>query len=194
MWTYWNDRKEVLGAYTNQDITLTLPDGLTLRDIKWLAVWCRAFEVCRWWKFFPLLHLILDPISAFRETESRRGRFFLATARVVWEMILLYRMMMMKQGLKRGVEFTTAMVPSFGFLNSSSSRVWLGVEVYLYLILAYISACVQRKRWQRIVVYICGDHELWLSFLSASLSLSLSASPFHCFVCVHVHKFLLRLK
>ncbi|CAG7836850.1 unnamed protein product [Allacma fusca] len=37
--------KEVLGAYNNQDITITLPDGLTLRDVKWLAVWCRAFEV-----------------------------------------------------------------------------------------------------------------------------------------------------
>ncbi|OXA45645.1 Protein Skeletor, isoforms B/C [Folsomia candida] len=37
--------KEVLGAYNNQDITISLPDGLTLRDIKWIAVWCRAYEV-----------------------------------------------------------------------------------------------------------------------------------------------------
>jgi hypothetical protein len=37
--------KEVLGAYNNQDITISLPDGLTLRDIKWFAIWCRAYEV-----------------------------------------------------------------------------------------------------------------------------------------------------
>lgn len=38
-------RKEVLKGYTNQDVTISLPDGLTLRDIKWFAVWCRAYEV-----------------------------------------------------------------------------------------------------------------------------------------------------
>lgn len=38
-------RKDVLGAYNNQDITISLPDGLTLRDIKWIAVWCREYEV-----------------------------------------------------------------------------------------------------------------------------------------------------
>jgi hypothetical protein len=38
-------RKDVLGAYNMEDITLTLPGGLTLRDIKWFGVWCRAYEV-----------------------------------------------------------------------------------------------------------------------------------------------------
>ena len=38
-------RKNVLGRYRNQDLTLTLPDGKTLKDIKWISVWCRAFSV-----------------------------------------------------------------------------------------------------------------------------------------------------
>jgi hypothetical protein len=33
----------VLKSYNNQDLVLTLPDGKTLDDIKWLAVWCRSF-------------------------------------------------------------------------------------------------------------------------------------------------------
>jgi len=37
--------KEVLTAYNGADVTISLPDGLTLRDIKWFAVWCRAYEV-----------------------------------------------------------------------------------------------------------------------------------------------------
>ncbi|GAB6022740.1 hypothetical protein CHUAL_006836 [Chamberlinius hualienensis] len=36
--------KAVLKAYSNQDITLTLPQGKTLDDIKWFSVWCRSFS------------------------------------------------------------------------------------------------------------------------------------------------------
>ncbi len=36
---------KTLGAYSNQNIVLRLPEGKTLRDIKWLSVWCREFKV-----------------------------------------------------------------------------------------------------------------------------------------------------
>lgn len=35
----------VLRKYRNKDITLTLPEGKTLRDIKWFSVWCDEFSV-----------------------------------------------------------------------------------------------------------------------------------------------------
>lgn len=31
--------------YRNKDITLTLPEGKTLKDIKWFSVWCDEFAV-----------------------------------------------------------------------------------------------------------------------------------------------------
>ncbi|XP_075148587.1 DM13 and DOMON_DOH domain-containing protein skeletor isoform X1 [Haematobia irritans] len=31
--------------YRNKDITLTLPEGMTLKDIKWFSVWCDEFAV-----------------------------------------------------------------------------------------------------------------------------------------------------
>ncbi|CRL07149.1 CLUMA_CG020142, isoform A [Clunio marinus] len=36
---------EVLRPYRHKDITLTLPEGKTLRDIKWFSVWCDEFSV-----------------------------------------------------------------------------------------------------------------------------------------------------
>lgn len=35
----------VLHRYRNKDITLSLPEGKTLRDIKWFSVWCDDFAV-----------------------------------------------------------------------------------------------------------------------------------------------------
>lgn len=35
----------VLKRYRGKDITLTLPEGKTLRDIKWFSVWCDEFSV-----------------------------------------------------------------------------------------------------------------------------------------------------
>jgi hypothetical protein len=35
----------VLKRYNNKDITLTLPEGKTLKDIKWFSVWCDEFAV-----------------------------------------------------------------------------------------------------------------------------------------------------
>jgi hypothetical protein len=35
----------VLKRYINKDITLTLPEGKTLKDIKWFSVWCDEFAV-----------------------------------------------------------------------------------------------------------------------------------------------------
>lgn len=35
----------VLKKYRNKDITLTLPEGKTLRDVSWFSVWCDEFSV-----------------------------------------------------------------------------------------------------------------------------------------------------
>lgn len=35
----------VLNRYRNKDITLSLPEGKTLRDINWFSVWCDDFAV-----------------------------------------------------------------------------------------------------------------------------------------------------
>lgn len=35
----------VLKRYRKKDITLSLPEGKTLRDIKWFSVWCDEFSV-----------------------------------------------------------------------------------------------------------------------------------------------------
>lgn len=35
----------VIKRYRNKDITLSLPEGKTLRDIKWFSVWCDEFSV-----------------------------------------------------------------------------------------------------------------------------------------------------
>nr|XP_045605288.1 protein Skeletor, isoforms B/C-like isoform X1 [Procambarus clarkii] len=37
--------KKPLGRYSNQDVTITLPEGKTLKDITWFSIWCRAFAV-----------------------------------------------------------------------------------------------------------------------------------------------------
>jgi len=36
---------EVLQRYTGQNLVLSLPSGKTLRNVKWLSVWCEEFEV-----------------------------------------------------------------------------------------------------------------------------------------------------
>lgn len=36
---------EILKAYRGKNIVLTLPSGKTLRNVKWISVWCRAFDV-----------------------------------------------------------------------------------------------------------------------------------------------------
>lgn len=46
----WRVRDErgnpgVLRGYRNKDITLSLPEGKTLRDIKWFSVWCEDYAV-----------------------------------------------------------------------------------------------------------------------------------------------------
>lgn len=38
-------RSGVLRRYRNKDVTLSLPEGQTLRDIKWFAIWCDEFSV-----------------------------------------------------------------------------------------------------------------------------------------------------
>lgn len=35
----------VIHRYRNRDVMLQLPDGKTLRDIKWFAIWCDEFSV-----------------------------------------------------------------------------------------------------------------------------------------------------
>nr|XP_022902500.1 protein Skeletor, isoforms B/C [Onthophagus taurus] len=40
-----NNSGDVLRRYRKEGVTLTLPEGKTLRDIKWFSVWCEEFEV-----------------------------------------------------------------------------------------------------------------------------------------------------
>lgn len=35
----------LLKRYRNKDVTLSLPEGKTLRDFKWFSVWCDEFAV-----------------------------------------------------------------------------------------------------------------------------------------------------
>lgn len=41
------DRSDTLKRYRRKDITLTLPDGKTMANIKWFAVWCDEFSVSK---------------------------------------------------------------------------------------------------------------------------------------------------
>ncbi|XP_055594127.1 protein Skeletor, isoforms B/C [Uranotaenia lowii] len=38
-------RSGVLRRYRNEDLTLSLPEGKTLRDLKWFSIWCDDFSV-----------------------------------------------------------------------------------------------------------------------------------------------------
>ncbi|XP_055540435.1 protein Skeletor, isoforms B/C isoform X2 [Wyeomyia smithii] len=38
-------RSGILRKYRNEDITLSLPEGKTLRDIRWFSIWCDDFSV-----------------------------------------------------------------------------------------------------------------------------------------------------
>ncbi|XP_043207358.1 protein Skeletor, isoforms D/E-like [Amphibalanus amphitrite] len=40
-----NGRTEPLKAYRNKDITLTLPNGVTMDKVQWVSVWCKAYSV-----------------------------------------------------------------------------------------------------------------------------------------------------
>ena len=33
--------QDILRRYSQKDIVLTLPSGKTVKDVKWLSVWCR---------------------------------------------------------------------------------------------------------------------------------------------------------
>lgn len=54
-----NGRPDVLRKYKKEGVTITLPEGKTLRDIKWFSVWCEEFEVCMS-DFTVLLNFKLD--------------------------------------------------------------------------------------------------------------------------------------
>ena len=44
--SYFPPRTESLPrAYEDQDLTLTLPEGKTIKEIRWLTVWSRTFSV-----------------------------------------------------------------------------------------------------------------------------------------------------
>jgi hypothetical protein len=44
-YAYRDTSAPLLGAYNGKDITLTLPEGWKMSDIKWISVWCRKFSV-----------------------------------------------------------------------------------------------------------------------------------------------------
>ncbi|GFX81075.1 hypothetical protein TNCV_1910681 [Trichonephila clavipes] len=54
-------KKVPLQAYRDKDLLLRLPDGKTLRNIKWIAVWCRKFY----------LHKVKDSVISNHGQETR---------------------------------------------------------------------------------------------------------------------------
>lgn len=40
-----NGNPEVIRRYRKESVTLTLPEGKTLNNIKWFSVWCEEFAV-----------------------------------------------------------------------------------------------------------------------------------------------------
>ena len=36
---------EKIRAYYNEEIIVTMPQGKTVRDLKWLSIWCITFKV-----------------------------------------------------------------------------------------------------------------------------------------------------
>jgi len=68
---------EVLGRYRKKDIVLTLPGGKTLKDARWLSVWCRAFDVNFGELIFPdrinyPRPQKIDPFDGIHEVQSDR--------------------------------------------------------------------------------------------------------------------------
>jgi len=43
-------RTNPLKRYRNEHLTITLPEGLTLHDIKWFYVWCEDFSVSAYYR------------------------------------------------------------------------------------------------------------------------------------------------
>jgi hypothetical protein len=44
-YSYRDQDAPTLGAYESETITLTIPEGWQMSDIKWISVWCRQFSV-----------------------------------------------------------------------------------------------------------------------------------------------------
>lgn len=44
-----NGSPEVLRRYRKEGVTITLPEGKTLNNIKWFSVWCEEFEVSKFY-------------------------------------------------------------------------------------------------------------------------------------------------
>ena len=44
-YNYHDPLAPVLGRFEGEDLLLHLPPGLTVEEIRWLSVWCRAFTV-----------------------------------------------------------------------------------------------------------------------------------------------------
>ncbi|XP_059089125.1 protein Skeletor, isoforms B/C-like [Tigriopus californicus] len=50
----YDDQVPILRAYTGEDVTIALPDGVTTNDLRWISVYCRAFSL-------DFGHVILPP-------------------------------------------------------------------------------------------------------------------------------------
>ena len=68
---------EILEKYSAKNIVLTLPGGKTLKDVKWLSVWCRAFDVNFGELFFPERLQYprpqkIDPFTGIHDVKSEK--------------------------------------------------------------------------------------------------------------------------
>lgn len=68
-------RLNELKRYRKKDVTLSLPEGKTLSNIKWFAVWCEEFKVSG--HEFPLCHYnIFSPFSCVLFLRDKHFFFF----------------------------------------------------------------------------------------------------------------------
>lgn len=67
-----SDRSDTLKRYRRKDVTLTLPDGKTLGNIKWFFVWCDDFSVSQKRIMLVTFGVVSIPLARYRN----RYRFF----------------------------------------------------------------------------------------------------------------------
>lgn len=46
-----NGSGDVIRRYRKEGVTITLPEGKSLNNIKWFSVWCEEFEVNHYFSF-----------------------------------------------------------------------------------------------------------------------------------------------
>jgi len=74
-----NDRTESLSkAYRNRDLTLTLPEGKTLKEVRWVALWSNTFTVHS--SFHSFVYSFIQSLLPFLAlAQQQHNRFYPTT-------------------------------------------------------------------------------------------------------------------